>query len=60
MNYKPKQTVKDIIDKLKHFPDDMPVSIGFDIFDDIEVSVKTWTHNNYPYDIPDIEFVCIE
>ena len=53
-------TVKELIEKLKEFPEDMPVGINFDPFDKIEISVKTWVHNNYPYDKPDVAYVCIE
>lgn len=30
-------------------------------FDKIEeVKIKTWTHDNYPYNLPDKDYVCIE
>ena len=60
-------TVKQLIEKLKQFPDDMPVAtigeINYSDIDDpefIDVQVKTWTHSNYPYDKPDFEFVNLE
>ena len=56
----PKMTVKDMIEKLKQFPEDMPIAVGYDVFDEIHISVKTWTHTNYPYDKPDFQYVCIE
>lgn len=53
-------TVKDLIEKLKQFPPDMPVATGYDVFEEVYVSIKTWTHTNYPYDKPDFHFVSIE
>lgn len=53
-------TVRDLIEKLKQFDPEMIVATDYDIYDEIKVSVKTWTHTNYPYDKPDIDFVSIE
>lgn len=57
-------TVKELIDKLKEFPQDMPVAIEgmfqYPDGEDIDVSVRTWVHNNHPYNLPDTEYVCIE
>ena len=58
--FEPKMTVKDLIEKLKQFPPDMPVATGYDVFEEVHVSIKTWVHTNYPYDKPDVEYVCIE
>ena len=58
--FEPKMTVKDLIEKLKQFPPDMPVATGYDVFEEVYVSIKTWTHTNYPYDKPDFHFVSIE
>lgn len=60
-------TVKQLIDKLKEFPENMPVATIEDInpsdIDDPEfivVSKRIWTHQNYPYDKPDFEYVNLE
>ena len=53
-------TVKELIEKLKEFPEDMPVGVIGDPVSEIIVSIQTWTHNNFPYDKPDIKFVNIE
>ena len=58
--FEPKMTVKDLIDKLKQFPPDMLVATGYDVFEEVYVSIKTWTHTNYPYDLDDFDFVSIE
>lgn len=52
-------TVKDLINILKEYPQDMPVAVWSDPHDEIEVEIKKWTHNNYPYDKPDIDYVAI-
>ena len=52
-------TVKDLINELKKFPLEMEVRDY--CFDKIEeVKIKTWTHDNYPYNLPDKDYVCIE
>ena len=51
-------TVQDLINELEKFPRNMEIR-DYD-FEKIEkVCVKTWTHNNYPYDKPDKNYVCI-
>ena len=57
-------TVKQLIDALSEFPQEMPVATFGDVDwttkDDprwIEVKIKTWVHGNWPYDKPDFEFV---
>ena len=57
-------TVKQLIDKLQEFPENMPVAIFHDInpsdIDNpnfIEVNVCTWEHNNYPYNKPSFDYV---
>lgn len=51
-------TVKELIEKLQEFPEDMEVVDM--IFEDIEtVCEKTWQHTNYPYDKPDKQVVMI-
>lgn len=58
--FEPKMTVKDMIEKLKQFPEDMSIAVGYDVFDEIRIYIKTWSHTNYPYDRPDFQYVCIE
>lgn len=53
-------TVKDLINELKKYPEDMIVAADYDIFSDIELEVKIWTHTNYPYDKPDVEFLNLQ
>ena len=60
-------TVKQLIEKLKTFPEDMPVATVNDInpsdVDDpnfISVAIKTWEHNNYPYNKPSFDYVNLE
>ncbi len=50
-------TVKELINILKMYPEDMRVAIDDYIYDDIEVTESTWVHNNYPYDKPDVTYV---
>ena len=59
-------TVYQLIERLKEFPEDMPVTILNDINwvekDDpnaLQVDICTWVHGNYPYDKPDFEYVNI-
>lgn len=52
-------TVKDLINALKKYPQDMPVAVWSDPHDEIEIEIRTWTHDNYPYDKPDIDYVAI-
>ena len=51
-------TVKEMIEKLKEFPEDMKVVD--DLYMDIEdVYIDTWEDINYPYDEPDKQVVVI-
>ena len=57
-------TVKQLIDRLLEFPQDMPVAIFYDINpsdidnqDFIEVEICTWEHSNFPYDKPSFDYV---
>lgn len=52
--------VKDLIRELKKYPQDMIVTVDNDIFSDIEIEVQVWTHTNYPYDKPDVEFLNLQ
>lgn len=52
-------TVQDLINELKKFP--LEMEVRYYCFDKIEeVKIKTWTHDNYPYNLPDKDYVCIE
>lgn len=60
-------TVKQLIEKLEEFPEDMPVATFHDInpedIDDpdwITVNVYTWEHQNYPYNKPNFDYVNLE
>ena len=57
---KPTQTVKDLIERLKKFPQDMPIATYGEPFEEIVITKKVWTHNNYPYDGPDVEYIDLE
>ena len=52
-------TVKELIQQLSQYPDDMEV---FDVgLMEIEnVRETTWTRNNYPYDKPDKQILVID
>ena len=52
-------TVEELIEKLKEFPYDMEVCIGYAGEKAGEVLISTWVHNNYPYDEPDKDYVVI-
>lgn len=52
-------TVKDLINALEKYPQNMLVAVWTDPHDEIEIEIKTWTHDNYPYDKPDIDYVAI-
>lgn len=51
-------TVKELIDKLKQFPEDMEV-MDTAYYDIEDVYEGTWMHTNYPYDKPDKQVVII-
>lgn len=51
--------VQDLINELKKFLLEMEVrDYCFDKNE--EVKIKTWTHDNYPYNLPDKDYVCLE
>lgn len=50
-------TVKELINKLKEYPEDMEVMV--DYMDIESVYDGTWMHTNYPYDKPDKQVVII-
>ena len=59
-------TVKELIDELSKYPQDMPVAVDGDIYyppeeyRKIEVSQRTWVDSNYPWDRPDFEYINLE
>ena len=60
-------TVKELIEELQKWPQDMPVTILHEIDwvtrNDphwIKVSNKTWTHTNWPFDKPDFDYITLE
>lgn len=60
-------TVRQLIDKLKEFPEDLPIATWGDINwkskDDpnfIKVTKETWTHQSYPYDKDDFDYINLE
>ena len=53
-------TVKELIEKLMQFDKNMLIAIDYNVYEDIDVSVKTWTHTNYPYNRLSFDFVSIE
>ena len=59
--------VKELINKLQEFPQDMPVATFHDINpsdidnpDFIEVKIYTLEHSNFPYDKPSFDYVDLE
>ena len=52
-------TVNDLINKLKEFPEDMPISINMAGETIEDVAIQTWVHSNYPYNKPDKDYVVI-
>ena len=60
-------TVRELIEELEKYPQDMPVAVGMNIMyppeadcNRLEVSQKTWVDSNYPWNKPDFEYVNIE
>lgn len=51
-------TVKELIEELQKFPEDMEVLLA-DYETVEEVFEGTWTHTNYPYNKPDRQVVCL-
>ena len=52
-------SVQELIDILQKFPKDMGVvDCGFNGI--IGASIRTWVHSNYPWDMPDTDYVMIE
>lgn len=58
-------TVGELIEKLKEFPQDMPVACCGEMYYPpenykVEVTRKTWVDSNYPYNRPDFEYINLE
>jgi len=58
-------TVGELMEELKKWPQDMPVACDMDIYYPpeeckVEITQRTWVHSNYPYDLPDFEYVNLE
>lgn len=52
-------TVKELIEALQQFPDDMEVLSA--CYEEIEnVYEGTWVHSNYPYNKPDKQVVLLD
>ena len=59
--------VRELIEELEKYPQDMPVAVGTNImyppeadYNRLEVSQKTWVDSNYPWNKPDFEYINIE
>ena len=52
-------TVKELIDRLKQFPEDMEV-MDTDYMGIERVYARTWTHTNFPYSKPDKQVIIID
>ena len=59
-DFKPKQTVADLIKKLQELPQNMPIATYNEPFEEIEIKTRTWIHSNYPYDQPDLDYISLE
>lgn len=60
-------TVRELIDELEKWPEDMPVAVDGNIMypsdhkeNILKVEKRTWVHTNYPYDLPDFDYINIE
>lgn len=59
--------VRELIEELKKYPQDMPVAVGTNImyppesdYNKIKVSLRVWVDSNYPWNKPDFEYINIE
>lgn len=50
--------VGELIEILQQFPKEMGVVDG-DFFGIVGAKIRTWHHNNYPYDKPDTDYVML-
>ena len=58
-------TVRELIEELKKYPEDMPVACCGDINYPpekykIEISQRMWVDGNYPWNRPDFEYINLE
>lgn len=62
-------TVKELIEKLKEYPQDMTVAVDFNAWrdrkehkEDSEISIKKtiWIDDNYPYNEEEFEYINLE
>jgi len=60
-------TIKELIEELQKYPEDMPVAVDGNIsyppeadYNRLEVSKRTWVVSNYPYKDPDFDYINIE
>ena len=53
-------TVKELIDELKKYPEDMIVATDFQPNWDITPIIRTWTPSNYPYDRDEYKYLNLE
>lgn len=58
--YRPVMKVGELVALLQTFSQDMPVALLNEVFSPITASIRTWTHDNYPYDQPDFNYVNLE
>lgn len=52
-------TVEELINELSKFPKEMEV-VDYALDPILSVHIKTWVDNNYPYDRPDKDYVCLD
>jgi len=62
-------TVKELIEELKKYPDDMIIAVGHDAWrsrqdhlphSEIEIKKAEWIDSNYPYNEEDFEYLNLE
>lgn len=62
-------TVKELIEELKKYPQDMTVGIMYDVgrsrvthqpYSEVEIKIAHWEDTNYPYNEEDFDFVNVE
>ena len=52
-------TVGELIELLQKFPKDMGV-VDYTHSGIVSARIYTWTHNNYPWNLPDTDYVMLE
>ena len=60
-------TVKELIEELEKYQQDMPVAVDMSIMwppesdnNKLKVSQRTWVDSNYPWNRPEFEYINIE